>query len=166
MGKKNGFLRNTSSLVSPSFQKRRNASHSVSNEAKGRFNGTTSINAITSSFGAKLKDNFRGIILSSPLEIKENSVLIKNSNLDPIELMRSILFWDVVAWPETNGIRLGSNEDEKFLQSAEKLIRPSYQVNGEVATALALAATDAFAQLDSRDPGQWAMSDSHNSIIV
>lgn len=157
-------LLNTTALSPLDFK----ANTTASKAARGhrRRPIATTVQASPNSFGEPLLPTERGIVLSAPMEIAGNQVRIINSSLDLSEIRRSLLFWDRIAWPVTNGLHLASNQDETYLQSIGKLVRPSYAINGGMERGLGLAAADAYVELDRRNPGQWAVSDGHKRIIL
>lgn len=142
----------------------------VSNLATARrprpYNGTTTIELINPSNSARLSLGERGIIASNPMKIQGTSVEIISSQIDSLELRRMVLFWDKVAWPENNGIHIASGPEIDFLIKAGIVFRPRYAVNGDVATAMALAASDAYTSLEKTAPGQWSLSAAYSQILL
>lgn len=108
----------------------------------------------------------RGVIISNPLRIEGTSVHIESSEIDPSELRRSLLFWDKIIWPETNGIHIDGGVDIDYLKELGKLIRPRFHVNGDAATALSMAFSESYSFLEGRHPGQWLLSRGEKSLQV
>lgn len=125
----------------------------------------------------KLSENQRGIVVSSPTEIDNEQVHIATSSLDPQELRSALLFWDHVVWPIAPMMRLGSNDDEQFLEEVGVLSRPEYRppikhpsamvsMGEAVSEALVYAHAQAFAELDNEQPGRWCLAQGANSLLL
>ncbi|UWU89412.1 DUF6236 family protein [Bradyrhizobium sp. CB1015] len=108
----------------------------------------------------------RGLIISAPVEITGDSVLINSGSPDLQELRASLLYWDKLAWPTNNSIFIGGGPDIEFLEQAKVLIRPTYRFAGSGAAALIRAQAETLLNLDTREPGVWALSQGENSILV
>ncbi len=48
--------------------------------------------------------NYRGLVVSPPIEIDGTSLHVKSSNLDPQELRFALLFWDQLVWPSSRAV--------------------------------------------------------------
>lgn len=114
----------------------------------------------------KVPKSGKGLIISNPLVIDGTSVFIRNSNLDPLELRRALLFWDRIVWPTSNGIFICGGIDSEYLEERGVLKRPRYQVNGDAAAALADAFLQAFNEKEIAEPGQWALSTGEDALIL
>lgn len=108
----------------------------------------------------------RGLIISPPTVIEGTSMRIVNSDLDPQELRFSLLFWDRLIWPSSRAVFIPSGPDGLFLESAGVLTRPDYTYNGDIAQGMARGFTQAFADINAKEPGQWAMSHGERSMIL
>ncbi|MCA2013839.1 DUF6236 family protein [Cereibacter sphaeroides] len=108
----------------------------------------------------------RGIIMSNPLNISGSSVSVASPNLDPGELRRALLFWDLIAWPSTNGIHFAGGPDEDFLMSESRLVRPKFRVRGDAAKALPMAFIETLKTVERRRPGQWMMSSGERCLAL
>jgi Family of unknown function (DUF6236) len=117
-------------------------------------------------FFGQLPKYGKGLIISNPIEIEGNNVILKSTQLDPLELRRSILFWDRLVWPASNGIYIEGGVDEDYLKEVGILTRPVFRGNGEAGKDLAKAFTSAFRQCESLEPGAWAMSSGENALIM
>ena len=71
----------------------------------------------------------RGLVVSPPIEIQDNSLFAKSWNLDPQELRFALLFWDRLVWPSSRTVHFPSGPDELFLEDAGILSRPKYTFN-------------------------------------
>ena len=107
----------------------------------------------------------RGLVLSCPIEIQGNRLLLKSSNLDPQELRFALLFWDKLVWPSSRALHIASGPDEQFLESEGVLSRPSFTFNGDIAQGMAMTQIAAFSQLDQIEPGVWAIAQGENSFL-
>lgn len=119
---------------------------------------STTVEPDKSSFDFSLGSQERGVIISNPMEIDGSAIHIKSSNLEHSELRRSLLFWDKIVWPVTNGIHIDAGPDEAFLISEQRLHRPKFYVNGDGAKSIAMAFSESYRFLEARDPGRWLMS--------
>jgi hypothetical protein len=109
--------------------------------------------------------NYRGLVVSPPIEIQGTSLFAKSSNLDPQELRFALLFWDKLVWPSSRAIYFVSGPDETFLESAGILIRPEYTFNGDVAQGIAKGQIQAYQDLERAEPGVWALAQGENSLL-
>lgn len=114
----------------------------------------------------KVPKSGKGLVISNPLKIDGTSVLVKNSELDPLELRRSILFWDKLSWPQNNGIAFGSKIEADYLESVGLLERPKYKINGDIATGVAESFLRSYFENEAIEPGQWSLSTGDNALIL
>lgn len=145
--------------------------------------------AVDPYFGLRPKHG-RGILLSAPIAYDRNRLLIKSSSVNPAELRRATLFWDRLVWPDSQIISLGSNDDEKLLESEGLLARPrptryndaanvgnmsalmritdskDITIGIEQAKHFAQQHVDEFLDLERIEPGQWAMSQGEDSFVM
>jgi hypothetical protein len=126
----------------------------------------THVSPASGSFDFEMGSQERGVIISNPLTIDGTSISIKNSEIDPIDLRRSLLFWDKIIWPVTNGIYIDGGVDTEFLEAQNKLLRPLFSVNGDVATGLSMAFTETYRVLSERNPGQWLLTEGEKSLQI
>ncbi|WAS56180.1 DUF6236 family protein [Burkholderia ambifaria] len=108
----------------------------------------------------------RGIVVSCPIVIDGGNVTATSSALDPQELRFALLFWEKLAWPTTNAIHFAGGADAEFLESSGVLSRPQYSFNGTAGSILTRAQLQAFADLNNREPGAWAIAQGENSLIL
>lgn len=108
----------------------------------------------------------RGIVVSPPVEIQAEGLYAKDSNIDAQELRFALLFWDELVWPSSKAIHFESNEDERFLECAGVLRRPIYTYSGAVWHGYALGQIQAFRDLESKEPGCWALAQGENSLLL
>lgn len=156
---KNRFL-NTTSLTN-GFH--RGPTARLQNASASRQSGT-SVWPDEASFNFDIGDTGRGIILSNPMKISGTSVTMESSSLDASELRRALLFWDLIAWPSSNGIYISGGPDEEFLMSENRLVRPKFKMNGDGAAGLSMAFIETLKALEQKRPGQWMMSNGGRSL--
>ncbi|VWX33666.1 conserved hypothetical protein [Limnobacter sp. 130] len=117
----------------------------------------------------RIPKNGRGLVICPPTQIDIASNTISMSGgLDPQELRVGLLFWDKLAWPSNNLIHVGGNTpDIDFLTSAGILTRPRINIlGGQGASIILKTQVEAFNQLEKAQPGTWAISQGHNSLLV
>ena len=68
----------------------------------------------------------RGIIIPPAINIKDNRVSW-SANINPVELRRYLLFWDIIDFPDSGFIRFKGNSDLDFLQETGILKRTKVQ---------------------------------------
>jgi hypothetical protein len=107
----------------------------------------------------------RGMVISPPIEVVGTRLIAKSSNIDAQELRFALLFWDRLVWPSSRAIHFASNQDEQYLESIGILKRPDYTIYGDGATGLAKGQIQAFEDLDSREPGVWAIAQGESSFM-
>lgn len=118
-------------------------------------------------YGRKPKDaGYRGIVVSPPIEISGTSLRAKSSQLDPLELRFSLLFWDRLVWPASRAIHFASGQDESFLESEGILSRPEYTFLGDGAQGIARSQIQAFFDRDRVEPGIWSLAQGESSLIL
>lgn len=157
---KYGRLLNTTSLSPYS-------SHYKSIQSKpDSVSGQTTVELSISTLNISLNTQERGIVLSNPMQLNGTSAIIEDSDVDPGELRRALLFWDRLVWPSTSGIFLGGGPDVEYLINSGKLIRPHFYVNGDAATALCMSFVETYKKLDGLHPGQWVVSHGEKSLRV
>lgn len=127
---------------------------------------STYISPIEKTFSFTIGRSGRGVIVSNPMTIDGGGVNIASSQIDPVELRRSLLFWDAIVWPDTNGISIGDGPDEEFLIREGRLFRPIFRVNGDGARALSMAFADTFSILEDKQPGHWMMSNAIKGLTT
>lgn len=110
-----------------------------------------------------LPKNGLGLVVSPPINIRGSSMEI-SSGLDPDLLRSQLLFWDRLVWPTSKAIFIASGHDEQFLESCHILQRPEYSVFGTGGRLLLQTNINAFNDLESKEPGQWAMSQGQGSL--
>jgi hypothetical protein len=110
--------------------------------------------------------NYRGLVVSPPIEIEDNRLFAKSSNLDPQELRFALLFWDRLVWPSSRAIHFASGPDEAFLESTGILNRPDYTFNGDAAQGIARGQIQAYQDLERTEPGVWALAQGENSFLL
>lgn len=107
----------------------------------------------------------RGIVVCPPMVIDGKSMRTEG-RLDKQELRFSLLFWDELAWPATNGIFFGGGPDEAFLEKEGVLTRPhiNIQSGSGAGELLGLPHLQAFRDLDAKEPGKWSLATGERSF--
>lgn len=108
----------------------------------------------------------RGLVVCPPIEIDGSRLYARSSNLDPLELRFSLLYWDKLVWPTSNIIHFESSADEKFLEQEGVLSRPRYVFNGDGAQGVAKAQIQAFLDREREQPGAWALAQGESSLLL
>lgn len=111
-------------------------------------------------------ENFRGLVVSCPINISGKSIHIVSTNLDPQDLGANLLFWDKLDWPTNNAIGIGLDGDAEFLM-AEKILQQSrvhFQGSGGAEHIFLNSHLSAFKALDRQQPGSWSLSRGANSV--
>mgnify|MGYP001759980861 FL=1 len=105
-------------------------------------------------------------MISNPISVLDNGVVIKSSTLDLQELRANLLFWDVLDYPVGGPIYSGPNDDTKFLISTGVIERTkvSFTKNSNLNHAPLLAFLEAFRYREEEEPGIWSLSTGENSI--
>ena len=109
----------------------------------------------------------RGLVVSCPVKITPNGgLLVESTQLDPQELRFSLLFWDILDFPQNNFVSITSGPDEQFLESAGVLQRSSHRApfsgfGGDIFRDLHVAA---FKARDAQEPGVWSLATGERSI--
>ncbi|UUW72401.1 DUF6236 family protein [Pseudomonas oryzihabitans] len=63
-------------------------------------------------------------------------------------------------------IHVESGPDESFLEQVGTLSRPRFQAFGDMAQGIAAIQFRAFEQLDTKEPGSWAMAQGERSLLL
>lgn len=129
-------------------------------EAKRRKNEDTF-------FGSYPKSG-RGLIISNPMVIGQNgSIHVISSELDPLELRRSLLFWDRLEWPLNRGLYVaGSDAEVSFLEEEGILTRSEYTIpSGLVADFFRASYREALSRKERDEPGRWAVAGGPKQIV-
>lgn len=109
----------------------------------------------------------RGLVISCPIEIQPGgSLYMKSATLDPQELRFSLLFWDILDYPQNNFIHISGGPDEEFLQSAGVLQRSQVRFagGGMGGDIFRDCHVSAFKSLDAAAPGTWSLATGERSI--
>jgi hypothetical protein len=111
-------------------------------------------------------EGIRGLIVCPPVAISGSQLIIKQNHIDQIEIRAGLLFFDHLVWPSSNSIYIASGPDERFLEDAGILARPSFSVSGNIAEALIQQQINAFRAYEKRYPGQFTLSQGERSLLV
>lgn len=76
----------------------------------------------------------RGIVVTPEIDGDENSLHIKNINIDSNKLRQYLLYWDKIDFPSNNIIYMESSPEVEFLQKSNVLKRTNYipKINGVI----------------------------------
>ncbi|MEH6436711.1 DUF6236 family protein [Massilia sp. DD77] len=110
-------------------------------------------------------DTMRGLVISNPIELLGEAVHLKSSDLDAEELRFSLMYWDKLAWPTNPLLEIAGSSDSLFLEEVGVLSRPVPKPSeGHASNRILHAHTSVFEELDTVQPGQWALSWSERSM--
>lgn len=113
------------------------------------------------------KPKMRGLIVSPPIEISGDDIRPTSAHLDAEDLRFSLMYWDRIAWPKSIIFGCDPNPDEKFLESAGILYRPSLPIPKYIksgAEHLFLEQEIAYMNYESSEPGVWSIGHGVNSL--
>jgi hypothetical protein len=109
----------------------------------------------------------KGVVISPPVSISSQGALhIETSAVDPVELRRSVLFWDRIVRPSNSFIQIALSRDEEFLKGCGVLreLSGSLPHGGTMGHAYAQSHLKVFSDLEDAEPGLWALSEGPNSF--
>lgn len=118
-------------------------------------------------FFGKLPKAGKGIVVSSPTTIEEDGSLSLKGGIDPIELRRSVLFWDHIVKPINRIIYMEPSADEQFLKECgifKEVSCEEQNYAGMAGHLLAEMHLSVFSQLEKKDPGLWTLSEGERSF--
>jgi hypothetical protein len=119
-------------------------------------------------FFGRIPKGGKGLIISNPLTLS-GTAMAGIGGLDPLELRRSILFWERLVWPTPQVMRFGGGVEEEFLVEAGILKRPVIPPTSnriQPAHEFRRIFFHAFEELESKEPGLWAMSLGESSLNI
>lgn len=108
----------------------------------------------------------RGLVISVPMEISSGTIKT-GSSLDNEDLRFSLMYWDRLAWPKSTAILVESKDDERFLEHAGILYRPSIQLKAKAtdfASYIIAEQAQIHSEYEKSEPGVWAISNGKNSL--
>jgi len=101
------------------------------------------------------------------VDIAGQSLKVKGTSIDPHELRQATLYWDRVVWPTSNFMHFGGDQDAEYLEQVGFIERPQFNfASGEAAQVFAFTQLKAFRDLESRDPGCWALLQGPSSLMI
>lgn len=117
-----------------------------------------------SNYGKPVK--LRGLILSLPMRADSDVVELIQDFLDPQELRSSLMYWDRLAWPESNVITSPTYADIEYLKSAGVLQRPKFNFvgQGNFGDVLLGLQKAVFSHYEKNSPGVWSLCEGLNSV--
>ncbi|SLN74331.1 hypothetical protein ROA7450_04215 [Roseovarius albus] len=122
-------------------------------------------------FYGKVPKAGKGIVLSNPIEIDEQGrMFVHQSDLDPCELRRAVLFWDRIQWPESRFFSMvGSRAEVDYLTQLGIMTRPlpnKTDWGGKDAHIhFAKGHLQQFIDNEKNEPGLWSVSEGRNSFL-
>lgn len=110
------------------------------------------------------EQHFRGLILTSPMEIQGSTLRLKQGDLHHEELRYALLYWDKLVWPSSAVFRIPSGGDTSYLMQSGILERPDYTIAGDVAQGMLAGVLKAHQDLTEKQPRAWAILEGENSL--
>ena len=133
-------------------------------EARRRKQGNPTYGRIPKSY----KDRERGIVLSSPVHISGNSGSF-SSDIDPVLLRYSLLFWDRLVWPRNRLICLDGGPNEDYLESLGVLERPEISINFsgrvDLCDYFGKMHISFFNKMNRQEPNKWSLASGDGSFL-
>jgi uncharacterized protein DUF6236 len=111
---------------------------------------------------------FRGVVISPGFRSTgSNGFAVNTSGV--LDLLRQcLLYWDKIEWPINNLVALGGGPDVDFLVSTGALQRTRVQMvgafPGDMTPWFAEAQLKVFDQLETANPGLWALSQESDAL--
>ena len=113
----------------------------------------------------------RGIILASHVAVDGNTVIFYGGGIDPLLLRQSILYWDMIDWPNNNIVHYEDERlpDIKLLKQEGKLIRSQFNFSGVfegrgVAAPHTLMQVLALIENNKKRGQQWTIGQSNPNL--
>lgn len=107
-----------------------------------------------------------GLVISNPMRlIPGGGIFVENSELNPEELRRAVLFWDKMVWPASKGIHIAGGIESAFLEDEGILSRPLFSVDGMADIGLLEAYVQSYEALERASPGQWVLSEASTGFL-
>ena len=107
----------------------------------------------------------KGIILTPHIWTEGEGLFVGNGSVDLVDLRRSVLFWDRIIRPENVFSTLKLSDEEVFLESCgilKKYMPNNLSNSGVFSHLYEESLKKTFIDLEAREPGIWAISDSSN----
>ena len=122
------------------------------------------------------EDSIRGLVISTPITIDQNGIQIKGG-LHPQELRFALLYWDQLVWPMSKFLSFAGGVDAEYLTSCGVLRIPEYpyrvtnreppvDVHTQMVDAVIRTQLQAFTDLETANPGRWALAQGENSFLI
>ncbi|WP_339416138.1 DUF6236 family protein [Pseudomonas sp. RL_105y_Pfl1_103] len=108
----------------------------------------------------------RGLIINNPMYLNSDSFGSNNPQLMGQELRATLLYWDRIALPLNNIIRVEPSKDVRYLESAGILKLHEIRVSGDMKEGLRKIPGEVLRHYESRQPGAWSLGSGENSILV
>lgn len=147
--------------------------HSTGQDSPGRLNeiaraaADATSSSTTKSGMVNRSDRKRGLVVSSPVVVDGGELIAPRGWwLDPQELRLGILYWDRLRWPQSGAFGHGIGRDEQWLLEHGILDRPRFDIDGDVATAVAAAHILGYQRSEAENPGCWAIAQGENSMVI
>lgn len=111
----------------------------------------------------------RGIILTPDIDVNVgyNSFFLRSKEPNPNILRHAILYWDKIAFPQNNLVRVQSR-DIDFLEQEGIAQQPKITMSqsGEFASLYVQGQINALDLLNKKNPGMWTMGQFSKDLIV
>ena len=115
----------------------------------------------------KISNKMRGLIISPPIEVTQNSIHVKSTKFDDQELRTSLLYWDRLLYPQNGIFKTQSSAEEDFLVASGIMYKPLYQIHSGTGGDIFLKAqTAALLDLQKKEPGVWSLNGGENSLVI
>lgn len=116
-------------------------------------------------FYGRMPKEGHGLIISAPSHMSGASYILETTALDLQELRHSLLFFDRLAYPINNLVRIELSGDAQFLEETGILSRPEIRFIGRSTSSdLGRVPGLALEQLNAKEPGCWSLGTGVNSL--
>lgn len=107
-----------------------------------------------------------GLIISNPVEVGSNRLMVTSSGLDPQEIRFALLFWDKFDFPTSNLVHIENCGTADYLAKCGLLTRTVIRSGGgEMSEIIRSIFLDAYRDLSKREPGCWSIATGEKSIV-
>ncbi|MEX5582467.1 DUF6236 family protein [Pseudomonas lurida] len=108
----------------------------------------------------------RGLIINNPMYVNSTGFGANDPQLRGQELRAALLYWDRIALPLNNIIRIEPSKDVKYLEAAGILHLPEVKVEGDMNEGLRRISGEVLKYYEDRQPGAWSLGSGENSILI
>jgi len=109
----------------------------------------------------------RGIVVTPRFTVTGTSLHFPGLvGIEPDDLRFYLLYWDKIDFPDNNILHIGSSPDDQFLIEAGVMTRTNFAGQGSgMETVYVDAQLGALRELNSKNPGQWALAQTSNAFF-